>query len=553
MAKKSVIKKKAAYSRPIKTKALVKKKAAKKKAAQNGPSSEIKNIGLFFGAGAEISYGLPTGGRFAIEIFRRSPEEQKKRFKELLDNIDRTTYYCSSYLPPDFHKKRLNVFGKPDFTNLLQSSIEYRRGQVMAFLNDFDEHALAVLASSGVSQDRFEKLYEDAINKKFGASNYGNAIHLNERLGDDNHLFTSEYFSVFLDILTNFSEERLLRRCLTSFLQLLVGCCGQKLATDLNEQIFTEAPDIPIFDDIGGIFQIEFSQAGLTALEIILEELPTNLDDSSSLPTIASELCRATLEKLFEKCLDYQALLDSHFRYVYDPKASWAKFTKICIFLNIVRDYILEGLPTDIELQNDHDGYYHDLSHLMPYGLSVNEIGTVNYNMLVETICAQNGVTPHVYHLNGSVKDFYDPYLNQIVDLSSPDDDYTEQDHIVVPMLFTQSGIKPLTSIEMSRRYVELFDYFSNCDAIVVVGFGFQADDGHVNGMFRQLIQDRAKEVYICTYSPNAFHEATVRAEFRRKLRLEHDPQNLHFIPVDDQRQTNEGLMWYEAIAQKLD
>ena len=30
-----------------------------------------KKFGLFFGAGAEIAYGLPSGGRFALEIFQR--------------------------------------------------------------------------------------------------------------------------------------------------------------------------------------------------------------------------------------------------------------------------------------------------------------------------------------------------------------------------------------------------------------------------------------------------------------------------------------------------
>ena len=28
-------------------------------------------IGFLFGAGAEIGYGLPTGGKFALEIFRQ--------------------------------------------------------------------------------------------------------------------------------------------------------------------------------------------------------------------------------------------------------------------------------------------------------------------------------------------------------------------------------------------------------------------------------------------------------------------------------------------------
>jgi len=498
-----------------------------------------------------MAYGLPSGGKFAIEIFRRSPDEQKQRFKTLLSKIDRRTNYAADYLPPEFHKKRLNVFGKPDFTSLLQSSIEYRRSQVLEFLNSFDESAAAAIDASGVTREHFESAYESMADQPFGRSNYQNAIRLNDRLGDENRLFGSQYFSAFLDILSHQPDARLLRRCLTAFLQLLVGCCGQKLASDLNEQIFTDAPDdIPIFDDIGGIFQIEFSQAGLSALEIILEENPVVLNTSSPVSRIAGEVCRRTLEKLFEGCLDYQSLLDSHFRYVYDPKASWAKFTKICIFLNVVRDYIIEGMPEADAARNEHDGYYHDLLLLRDYGLEVNDIGTTNYNNLIDMVCG--GDNPPVYHLNGSVSDFYDPYLNQIVTLDDPNEEYVAQEHILVPMLFTQSGIKPLTSIEMSRRYVELFDRFKECDAIVVIGFGFHGDDGHINGLFRELIQTEQKRVYVCNYSPAGFNESAVRSQYRQKLRLEHDPSNLHFIPVNKDRQTNEGLMWYEALSQEL-
>ena len=531
---------------------MAKKKAVKKVAARVGRVSKPvvqKKIGLFFGAGAEIAYGLPSGGKFAIEIFRRSPDVQKQRFRDLLDHINRRTNYAADFLPPEFHRKRLNAFGKPDFTALLQSSIEYRRELVLDFLNNFDQHAIRVVKASGLTEAAFKSAYQTATGSAFGSSNYQQAIRLNDRLGYENKLFGTHYFSAFIEILVKDKNARLLRRCLTGFLQLLVGCCGQKLTSELNEQIFSEAPDeIPIFDDIGGVFQIEFSQAGLSALEIILDEKPQALTAKSSIADMAGELCRGTLERLFEGCLDYQSLLDSHFRYVYDPKAAWAKFTKICIFLNVVRDYIIEGLPTAEVIQTQRDGYYHDLRKLNESGLIPGSVGTTNYNNLIEIVCGSE--VPPVRYLNGSVSDYYDPYLNQIVRLG-PNEEYTRQDHVLVPMLFTQSGIKPLTSVEMSRRYVDLFDGFKDCDAVVVVGFGFNIDDGHINGMFRELIGNN-QEIYVCQYAPSGFNEAEAKATHRRKLRLENDPDNLHFIPVNDRRQTPEGQTWYEALADKL-
>ena len=35
-------------------------------------------VGFFFGAGAEISYGMPSGGKFALNIFKKSVEDHKE-------------------------------------------------------------------------------------------------------------------------------------------------------------------------------------------------------------------------------------------------------------------------------------------------------------------------------------------------------------------------------------------------------------------------------------------------------------------------------------------
>ena len=34
--------------------------------------------GFLFGAGAEVGYGLPSGGKFALDIFRHDITESKK-------------------------------------------------------------------------------------------------------------------------------------------------------------------------------------------------------------------------------------------------------------------------------------------------------------------------------------------------------------------------------------------------------------------------------------------------------------------------------------------
>ena len=44
----------------------------------------MKKIGFFFGAGAEIPYGMPSGGKFALNIFKNSVDAYKEQLKEAL-------------------------------------------------------------------------------------------------------------------------------------------------------------------------------------------------------------------------------------------------------------------------------------------------------------------------------------------------------------------------------------------------------------------------------------------------------------------------------------
>ena len=48
----------------------------------------------------------------------------------------------------------------------------------------------------------------------------------------------------------------------------------------------------------------------------------------------------------------------------------------------------------------------------------------------------------------------------------------------------------------MSQRYVELYEKFKECDSIAIIGYGFNGDDGHINGMFRSLIEEEQKYSY---------------------------------------------------------
>ena len=60
-------------------------------------------LGFFFGAGAEIGYGLPSGGKFAIDLFRQDPSNYRAEFREQLRAIDLTSSYAVDWLPQGLH------------------------------------------------------------------------------------------------------------------------------------------------------------------------------------------------------------------------------------------------------------------------------------------------------------------------------------------------------------------------------------------------------------------------------------------------------------------
>ena len=97
--------------------------------------------GFLFGTGAEYAYKLPSGGRFALDIFRQDTTESKNEFKEMRMNVDPTTPYAADWLPDNYLNKNISVFGKRVFTNIIKSTVEHRRSQIVHKVNGFDDDA----------------------------------------------------------------------------------------------------------------------------------------------------------------------------------------------------------------------------------------------------------------------------------------------------------------------------------------------------------------------------------------------------------------------------
>ncbi len=501
-------------------------------------------VGLFFGAGAEIGYGLPSGGKFAIDLFRQDPTPYKKKFREKLANVDIYSSYVGTWLPKDYDKKSIFAFGKNEFTSIIESSIQYKRTEIIKKLNDFDNEFTRACKQLGIEESFLKEKFSNDMGKDIGEVLYEHAIKINAKLTTDVKLFGAEYYSAALEIIRLKPNCADLRRYIIAFLQLLVGAYGQDVVQKLNEELFESAPDdLPIFDDIFGMFRLEFDRVGSTALDLLLNEKRIfNTTEEATLIDLFSAVTQQILENIFCSVLDYQKLIDDHFRYLFSPSTEWAKFTRMAIFMEIAHDYIVEQKPTDLP----DDGYYHDVKKLLGSGMEVGVIGTSNYNNLFKEISDDLHMPSiDVFHLNGSTKDFYNPYKNEVIQID--DKDSHESKQILVPFMLTQSGLKPLTSVEMSRRYVELFDAYKDMDAIISIGFGFNKDDSHINGLFRELIEKSDKKLFVITVDMNETDK-----EVRKKLRLDTHLANVKVILVDPKTRAANEVMWFEEVSKQI-
>lgn len=507
-------------------------------------------IGFFFGAGAEIGYGLPSGGTFAIDLFRQNQSPYRQALREQLRAVDNMSTYATDWMPPGFQTKQIHAFGKREFTSLIESSIEYRRSEIIRLLNRFDIECELVMDRLEIPRGTLNTKLIELTGSAIGDRLYTHTIKLNELLSDNESLFSSHYYSAMLEVVKTADCTDDLRRYVTAFLQLLIGAHGQDLVRKLNEELFESAPDdLPIFDDVTGMFRLEFDRVGSTALELLLEEKRKfEVEEGSEAVSLFCSIAQGVLEQIFSSVLDYQKLIDDHFRYLFSPKTEWAKFTKMAVFLKIAQDYIKQQVPDITSLSSD--GYYHDLA-----GFSRNHdfaaIGTANYNSLLTPIFEQQSLQrPEVIHLNGSVNDYYNPYKNAVATSESFEELDANQLHF--PFILTQSGLKPLTSVTMSRRYVQLFDAYNESDAIAVVGFGFNKDDSHINGLFRELVEGCGKKLFIVCRDVDGTAEAQQRL-IRKRLRIANSfSQSVVVVPVDSSTRKIGEHLWIDHILSVL-
>ena len=146
-------------------------------------------LGLFFGAGAEICYGLSNGGTFAIDLFRQDPTSYKEKLRRELNNINinKTSLYATTWLPEGYCNKPIYAFGRNEFSSIIESSIQYKRDKIIEHLNSFDKLCEKVIADLSLEKDILNNKFRELSNCDIGNVLYKHKITINPILSKYNN------------------------------------------------------------------------------------------------------------------------------------------------------------------------------------------------------------------------------------------------------------------------------------------------------------------------------------------------------------------------------
>ncbi len=402
-----------------------------------------KRFGFLFDAGAEISYKMPSGGEFALNIFREDTSDSKEKFKRIRSMIDPDNTYASNWLPKEYSDKKVATLTTKAFEELIKETIENNRKTIVDRINSFDKLAKIVIKELNAGKEFNEQIdniiYKDlnkyptniSADQLLSFSSYLNSKELN---GTD--LFKNRYFGVLLEYYKKIND----------------------LNFSLNDQQYLQ-------DIIKTILQLQ--------IEAMSSEVSRNLE------------------------------------------------------VNI------------FDVDRSAQGYYDELKNSSLYNKDII-IGTTNYsNLINEKIGSTN-----IVFLNGNIDEYYDPYLNTI----GSEQELTDiEPHFIVPLLFTQSGTKPMTAISMSEKYVDYYRKLKNKDVICTIGFSFNPDDEHINGIIRTLINVDNKDLYVI--KPRSEKDAKEESDdFAVELRVS-NLQKIHVIFIDPStRKDLKGKLWTDVL-----
>jgi hypothetical protein len=219
---------------------------------------------------------------------------------------------------------------------------------------------MALWVANSMNDVDVDAAFHSILGRKVSNIKLSQDIAYNENFQKGNRLFRSNYFSSLLLVYKGLKEDdvkSVLGRILLLIMHLQLGALSEDLTRTINDNLFAKKDDgIDLFDDFGELIQLKYKSAGVSGWELMLEKREFEIDTPIG---IVLSFAQKLIENIYASVLDYKSLIDSNWHNLYYPRADWAKFCKIAIFLLTVRKYISE-LGETAKTSNP-DGYYNML------------------------------------------------------------------------------------------------------------------------------------------------------------------------------------------------
>lgn len=115
---------------------------------------------------------------------------------------------------------------------------------------------------------------------------------------------------------------------------------------------------------------------------------------------------------------------------------------------------------------------------------------TTNYTELAEREIGlkykQKQNDDEIAYLHGRLNLFENVFTKEVKEITS----FQDTDFIM-PFIMVQSGVKPIVSPYQIKEFAKAIDFLENADIVVILGYGINSDDEHIQTMLRECTKNK--------------------------------------------------------------
>lgn len=222
----------------------------------------------------------------------------------------------------------------------------------------------------------------------------------------------------------------------------------------------------------------------------------------------------------------YSRCLDSYFHTIINPNSRGQNnYFKVfnyywsCYFViveDVLKFFSRNGKPEDKQEANsyfsndclDYEAVLDDIISFtnQMYGWDVNGYLNTYYGEIKKQldehkrdICCKGVATSNyfhfadiighnVIHLNGKLSSFEFPRILSVGDVYDDNVYLYDGSEQFFPFIFGQSSVKPIVHSMQIKAFKEFYDMLGITDVLVIIGYGINEDDNHINALIREFI-----------------------------------------------------------------